>query len=228
MALGGAALGPAGLFSRTLSRTGAAATRNIRMTVVVSLVLICGSFASAAAIQLRLDRGRALDLAGQFETRRAQDIAADLSTTLDHYAALGSAFVNATGSAEASAALSDAGGKALRNIVLLDQDGILLSQMKGAPDGLLPLSAGVLAAARSGRTVTATPDGRSMAILFPADDKIVAVQIDPDILMRPDSMDEALLATRSGRILDMGSRWRQPPPMAALAMGTGDTVAPRA
>ena len=224
MASGEAALGPAGLFSRAVSRTGAAATRNMRTTVVVSLILICGSFASAAAIQLRLERGRALEQAGQFETRRAQEIAADLSDTFNHYAALGTAFVNATGSAEASAALSEAGGKALRNIVLLDRDGAVLSQMKGTPAGLLPLSASVLATARKGRAVTSGTDGSSMAILFPLGNRIVGVQIDPDILLRPVSMDETLLATRSGRILDLGSRWRQPPPMAALAMTGDDTL----
>ena len=66
-------------------------------------------FASAAAIQLRLDRGRALDQAAQFEGRRAGEIASDLGAMLDRFAALGRAFANARGTAETAAALSEAG-----------------------------------------------------------------------------------------------------------------------
>ncbi len=120
--------------------------------------------------------------------------------TLDRYAALGTAFANATGSAEASAALSDAGGKALRNIALLDNSGNVLSQMKGAPQGLLPLSDAVLADAAAGRVVVPGTDGESMALLFPLGRRIVAVQIDPDALLRPASMrSEACWRRAAGR-----------------------------
>jgi signal transduction histidine kinase len=221
MALGRAAAGPFGLFSRAASKAAAAATRNVRATVIFSLVLICGSFACAAAIQLRLDRGRALDQATQFETRRAQEIAADLGNTLDRYAALGAAFANATGTAETSAALSEAGGRALRNIVILDRNGEAVSQMKGAPQGLLPLGPAVLAAARAGRTAVPSRGGDGMAILFPLAGRIVAVQVDLAALLHPASMEEAVLATEGGRILDLGARWTSAPSMDALGLVDG-------
>lgn len=217
MAFGGTATGPFGLLTLAASKTTAAITRNMRATVIFSLILISGSFACAGAIQLRLERGRALDQAAQFETRRAQEIGADLAGTLNHYAALGAAFANATG-AETSAALSEAGGAALKNIVVLSGDGAAISQMKGAPEHLLPLSAAVLAAAHRGRTVAPGLDGHGFAILFPQGGRIVAVQIDLGAVLHPAGMEGALLATRAGRILDLGARWKGTPPMEGLAL----------
>ena len=222
MAFEEAAPGPSSLISRAAARTAAIATRNVRTTVILSLVMICGSFAAAGVIQLRLDRGRALDQARQFETRRAAEMASDLSVELDRYAALGTAFANATGSAEASAALSDAGGKALRNIALLDNSGNVLSQMKGAPRGLLPLSDAVLADAAAGRVVVPGTDGESFALLFALGKRIVAVQIDPDALLHPARMRSGVLATRSGTLLELGANWNAPPAMDALALGDSD------
>ncbi len=210
--------GPSGFFSRAVSKAAAAAARNIRLTVILSLVLICGSFASAAAIQLRLDRSRALDQARTFESRRAEEIAADFAATLNRYTALGTAFANATG-AETAATLSDAGGNALKNIVVLDKNGGVISQLKGAPQGLLPLAATVLTAAARARTVLPGTDGHSMAVLFPLASHLVAVQIDLQSLLRPAGMEEAVLATNAGRILDLGSRWQNAPSMDALNLG---------
>ena len=216
MAFGGTATGPFGIISRAASNTAAAATRNVRATVIFSLILISGSFACAGALQLRLDRGRALDQAAQFEMRRAQETAADLANTLNRYAALGTAFANATGTAETSAALSEAGGPALKNIVVLDTNGAAISQMKGVPQHLLPLSRAVLAEARNIRTVAPGNDGTGMAILFPLGGRIVAVQLDLGVLLRPASMEESVLATSAGRILDLGARWKSAPSMDAL------------
>ena len=221
MAFGGTATGPFGIISRAASKTAAAATRNVRATVVFSLVLISGSFACAGAIQLRLERGRALDQAAQFETRRAQETAADLANTFNRYAALGTAFSDATGTAETSAALSEAGGPALKNIVVLSANGAAISQMKGAPDHLLPLSQIALAEARNIRTVVPSPNGRGMAILFPQGERIVAVQLDLGALLRPAGMEESVLATSAGRILDLGARWKSAPSMDALNLNNG-------
>lgn len=224
MAQSRAAIGPFGLVSRAVSQTAAAVTRNMRATIIISLVLICGSFASAAAIQLRIDRGRALDQAAQFEARRAQEIAADLSNTLDRFAALGRAFANATGTAETSAALSEAGGRALKNIVVLGRNGTALSEMKGAPAGLLPLNAAVLADAAAGRVVAPVADGHTMALLFPVGAHIVAVEIDLNALLRPASMEQSVLATSSGRILSLGAQWKSAPSMDSLNLVDGNSA----
>ena len=51
-------------------------SRNIRVTVLVSVVLIFGSFAAAAAFQIHIDRAHSLPQADQFEARRHGHLAA--------------------------------------------------------------------------------------------------------------------------------------------------------
>lgn len=224
MAQGRAVTGPFGLVSRAVSQTAAAATRNVRTTVAIAFLLICGSFASAAAIQLRLDRGRALDQAAQFEARRAQEIAAGLSDMLDRFAALGSAFANAAGTADASAALSEAGGRTLKNIAVLSRDGSVLAAMNGAPAGLPPPNDALFAAAGAGRSVVPLKDGRTIALLFPAGAHIAAVEIGLDALLRPAGMEQSVLATRGGRILALGAQWKSAPSMEALNLADANSA----
>ncbi len=199
-----------------------AATRNIRMTVAISLVLIAGCFASTAAIQMRLDRARALDQASLFETQRAHELSGELAAALDRYAALGAAFANAQ-SAESSAALSEAGGAALKNIVVLDADGGLRSEMKTAPAGFLPLDDAALSAAKAGRAIVPSADGRSFAILFAWGEQLIAVQLDARQLLSPASMDDAAIATKGGRVLALGANWSETPPLGSLALHGDET-----
>src|SRR5690349_13890078 len=78
----------------TVSAPARISVLGIRATVVVCLVLIAGSFAAAAAIQMRLDRAHALSQAAYYEQRRAQDIATIAGRALDRYAEAGRAFAN--------------------------------------------------------------------------------------------------------------------------------------
>jgi len=192
---------------------------NIRVTVVLSVVLICGSFAAAAALQMRNDRAHALAEAEHFDTQRAQEISLDLAASLNRYAALGAAFADSAASAETSAALSESGGNALRNIAVLDIRGELQSELTGSPKTFLPLSPDALEAARAGRAVAASRDGRSFAIVFGAGPHIVAVELDAKALMPSASDEEALLATLSGEVLALGSQWHALPSAGALALG---------
>jgi hypothetical protein len=123
MAQSRAFTGPVDALAAPVQKSARAGTRHIRIVVIISLLLIAGSFASAGAIQMRLDRMHAMTQAAAFDDRRAQEIATDLSSILDRYEALGTAFANAAPSAETSAALSEAGGRGLRNIAVLDGDG---------------------------------------------------------------------------------------------------------
>jgi signal transduction histidine kinase len=197
----------------------------VRITVIVCLVLICGSFASTAMIQMRNERVSALSQAAEFGARRAQEMAADLGATLDRYAAIGTAFANAATSPETSAALAEAGGAALKNIVVLDTNGALQSEMLETPGDLLPLGAGIIATARGQRIAFAARDGRSLVLLFAANRSLVVVQIDPAQLFRGAGMADGALATPSGRLLTLGTGWHEAPMPAALALerGTADS-----
>jgi signal transduction histidine kinase len=191
---------------------------NIRVTVVLSVFLICGSFAAAAAIQMRNDRLHAIAEAAAFDSRRAREIALDLAGVLDRYAAIGKAFATATSSAETSAAISESGGSALRNIAVLNAKGRLESELTGSPDNILPLSAETLWAARAGHTIASSRDGRSFAIAFPAGGHIVAVELDARALLPSASDEGALLSTLSGEIVALGREWRALPNAEAVAL----------
>ena len=195
-----------------LSRGASGVLRNVRFSIVMSLVLICGSFAGAAVFQMRLDRSHAMDQAAMFTGRRAQEIASDLSSALNRYQALG-------------AALSEAGGAALANIAVLDAHGHLLSELKSAPAGFLPLDPVLLAQARSERVIIPSADGRTTAIAFASSGRVVAVQLDDAALMPSASMEDALLALPNGRLVAMGSQWKLGPPASALMLhGAGGSV----
>jgi signal transduction histidine kinase len=209
--------------ARSVPKSARAGTRHIRIVVILSLLLIAGSFASAGAIQMRLDRLHALTQAAAFGDRRAQEIATDLSSILDHYEALGSAFANAAPSAETSAALSETGGRILRNIAVLDGAGQLQFEMTGSPEGLLPLPADALAS--TSRAIVPSADGRSMALVFRAGAHIVAMQIDPAALLPSASMEDSLVATPNGKIVALGADWSDVPAMGPLALDTAPSAA---
>jgi signal transduction histidine kinase len=190
---------------------------NVRATVIVCVVLICGSFACAAVIQMQRDRTHALTQATSFTARRAEEMATDLGAVLDRYASVGAAFASARGSAETSAALAQAGGASLRNIVMLDANGKPVSEMLGSPAGVLPLSREVLAQARHGRAAFAARDGSSLVLLFAAGGRLVLVQADPFALLDSAGMKDSLLATTSGRLVARGTNWSEAPGAAELA-----------
>lgn len=66
--------------------------RNTRLMVPLCIVLICGSFAAAAILSMRMDRAHAINQARYFEQARAADLAAAAGATLDRLAAIGLGF----------------------------------------------------------------------------------------------------------------------------------------
>ncbi len=212
------ALAPAQVASRAFSGAMRAATRNVRWTVVISIVLIFGSFVSAAVIQMRRDRAHALNQAASIEIRRAQEIASDFASEFYRFAALGAAFANAKENVETSAALSEAGGPALQNIAVLDGAGGLLFEMKHAPRELLPLNGAILAQAINGRTVFSADRGRSIVLGFAENGRVVLVQLAARELFPRASMEDDLLATRDGFALAIGRNWRELPSYQSLAL----------
>jgi signal transduction histidine kinase len=223
MAQSRAATGPVDALAAPVPKSARAGTRHIRIVVTISLLLIAGSFASAGAIQMRLDRLHAMTQAAAFGDRRAQEIATDLSSILERYQALGTAFANAAPSAETSAALSETGGRGLRNIAVLDGDGRLQFEMTGSPEGLLPLPADALAS--TSRAIVPSADGRTMALAFRAGQHIVAMQIDPSALLPPASMEDSLVATSNGKVVALGADWSDVPAMAPLALDNAPSAA---
>ncbi|HEX2759013.1 MAG TPA: histidine kinase dimerization/phospho-acceptor domain-containing protein, partial [Rhizomicrobium sp.] len=72
-------------FARRMVRDG-------RYTIPICIILICGCFAAAALLQMRLDRSHALAQATTFERERIRVLARTTGQTLDRYARLGAVF----------------------------------------------------------------------------------------------------------------------------------------
>lgn len=79
-------------FQAALSRLAALPTRNIRLTVLLCVVAIGGSFAAAGALQMRLDRAHAYQQAAYFEARRATDLAQTMTDNLARHERTGRRF----------------------------------------------------------------------------------------------------------------------------------------
>ncbi|HEY4076130.1 MAG TPA: HAMP domain-containing sensor histidine kinase [Rhizomicrobium sp.] len=96
--------------------------RDIRFTVPLCIVLICGSFAACALLQMRLDHSHALNQAAAFAQERTSDIAIAAGHTLDGYARAGTLF--AAGPQQYRSADFARAEPAIRDIAVFDTDSV--------------------------------------------------------------------------------------------------------
>ena len=168
-----------------------AGTRNIRVTVVVSVVLICGSFAAAAALQMKNDRVRALEQAEYFEARRGGDVAAAADASLVRIEALGRAFA---GGKEVREAAHLSG---IRNITVFDRTRAPVARLWGDTVELPPR-----AGAAEGPAISA-----SSIMTIPLADGVVAIAFDPRALVPASMLERAALTTANGAVLIQDENW---------------------
>jgi signal transduction histidine kinase len=188
-----------------IARAAALSTRNIRATVLVSVVLICGCFAAAATLQMQREGRYAITQAAAFEEARTRDIAALLDQSFDRYATLGTAFAKQT-LPPGDFALSGQQAPALKNIAVLDSDGETRLVLRDGPARFLPLPDGALDAARQRRVLIAEPNN-SVLLAFAVDDEVALVQLDTAALLPPSLLARAAIATSGGVIIAQGARW---------------------
>jgi len=144
--------------------------RNIRFVVPACIILVCGSFAAAALVQMRLDRAHVLEQATAFAQRGATDRAKAVGGTLDRFARMGEIFAGAPQQVR-SADLARA-EPAIRDIAVFDAKGALLSRLNAtatttvtAPTftGGRALISGGLAVHRGAQTIAVLFDARNLA-----------------------------------------------------------------
>lgn len=171
MAVSGAVLRPIGAAQAIAAEAARFASRNIKATVVISVVLICGAFAAASALQMRFERVHALAQAQYFETRRAGDIAAVVEENLDRFEALGKDFADGRPIAGA--------GKALRNIAVFGDGSGAPATWTGGME-FVRIPAGIVALGRKGRVLIG--GGGLATMIFPHRGDAVALSFDAEAL----------------------------------------------
>ncbi len=201
-----AAAGPFGTTRLALARTAKTSSLNIRLTVLVSVVLIAGCFAAAATLQMRIDRVHALSQATYFESRRAHDVAALSDSALDRFATLGRSFADNVLRSDIPAL------PGLRNIAIYDGDGPPVAVLNGELSRFPALPPGTIESARHGRHVVAP----SLA-LFPYRGRVVAVEFDPASLVPATMLERAEIGAPDGVVLTSGPGWSNR--TAAMARG---------
>ena len=172
-----------------LAATGTARwmTRHLRLAVPLLIVLICGSFAAAALLQMRQSQTQALSLASQYESRRAKDLAAVAGSALDRFAEAGALYAG-----DPAAPLFLPG---LLNIAVFDRDGVSSAALH--PDSAMPL---LPTEAQKGQRAVFR-FGPEAALSFARGGKLIPVLFDPGALA-PASLSAG--ATISGRNIIMG------------------------
>ena len=189
MALGIAAYWPLEAANGVLVQSAKLASRNIRTTVVISLILICGCFAAAAALQMRLDRVHALNQASYFEARRARDIASVTGAALDRMANLGRAFADGS-----KITTPDA----VRNIAVFSNYGSLTATLTGTT-AFIHVPKDLLSAAGNAPVLIA--DAGLATMIFRDGARNIAITFDTHALAPASLTEGAFVTTTSGMSL---------------------------
>ncbi|HVU19952.1 MAG TPA: HAMP domain-containing sensor histidine kinase [Rhizomicrobium sp.] len=190
MAQGSTAFWPIDAVTGFAGHAARLASKNIKLTVVVSVVLICGAFAAASALQMRFDRVHALNQATYFEQQRAHDIAAVVANNLDRIEMQGRVF--------AADPLARQAGVGVRNIAVYDEAGFATATLTGTT-AFVNLPPDVVAAARS-RNLLIAGSGIATAV-FARGGNIIAVAFDSASLAPPALLDKAAIQTSQGVVI---------------------------
>ncbi len=164
--------------------------RNTRLMVPLCIVLICGSFAAAAILSMRMDRAHAINQARYFEQARAADLAAAAGATLDRLAAIGLGFARNPD--------MRTGDPAIRNIAVF-KNGMQASALK--PWSALPPQPSF----QGDRTVFSF--GPETGLALRSGDSVVAVLFDAAALAPGPLMRRAAIFSDTATLLS-GAAWR--------------------
>ena len=173
--------------------------RTIRVTVLVCVVLICGSFAAAALLQMRNDHVHALAQARVFESDRAAGAAAAVGASFDRMAALGRAF--------ADGRTVEGAADGVTNITVYDTSGLAIATQNSLAGRALPPDA-----LTAGRPRVLSPG----TLVFPYGEKVVALDFDPRSLVPARLLARSGLLLADGKALLRDAAWSGSGPEAAV------------
>jgi signal transduction histidine kinase len=181
-----AAVWPFALLQGVLARIAALPTRNIRVTVLLCVIAIGGSFAAAGALQMRFDRVNAFRQAAYFEAKRAHAVAAVAQASLVRFERFGRLFA-----ADEITDRSLAASPEFRGLAIADSAGHTL---RASGEAIAMQS--LIEPAHTGRVVLGT--GQRTVIAFRDGGDTVAVSFDASALAPAAMMDGVELVNAAG------------------------------
>ncbi|HEY4126178.1 MAG TPA: hypothetical protein VGM36_16255, partial [Rhizomicrobium sp.] len=203
MAQAGVSAGPFGAASHALSGVTRAAARHIRITVLLCIVLICGSFAAAGALQMRIGREHGLQQAASLEVQRVREIAGGFAGRLDRNAMIAEGLVGGKLDADRLKTFLAVHGSALRNVAVIDETGQPLSALR--TPGFLPLPGGLLSRAFAGRAVAVS--GSSLLLAFPQNGNVTVAELDFASVFPAAMLNRTAVTDEAGAVLSKGAQW---------------------
>jgi signal transduction histidine kinase len=214
------AAGPIGAAQHALSGVTRLAARHIRVTVLLCVVLICGSFAAAGALQIRIGREHGLQQAATLEIDRARTIAGGIGERLDRNAGIAAQFAGGKIDAADLSAFLSANPGALRNAMAIDKTGQVISALKPPPFASLPAS--LVKQGLAGRT--AQSRGGSLLLAFPQNGNVTVAELDFASVFPAAVLSHSAVADSSGVVIAHGSEWSAATLPADLPAGEGASV----
>jgi len=190
MAQGNTAFWPIGAATGFAGSAARFASRNVKTSVAISVVLICGAFAAASALQMRLDRLHAMNQASYFEARRANDLAAVIESNLRRIEAEGAAF--------ASDPLAKRALPAIHNIAVYDAADFPTATLTGTT-AFVHIPHDVLDAARTHKVLYGAGGVATIVAVHSAN--LIAVTFDAQALAPRALIDNAAIMTESGKTM---------------------------
>ena len=168
------AAGHVGAAQHALSGVTRLAARHVRVTVLLCVILICGSFAAAGALQMRIGREHGLQQAAALEIERAREVAGGIGGRLDRNAKIAAQFAGGKLDAANLRTFLSAHASALRNAMVVDETGHILSALR--TPGFTALPSGLVMQAFAGRAVGTY--GSSLLLAFPQNGNVTVAELD--------------------------------------------------
>jgi signal transduction histidine kinase len=214
------AAGPAGAAQHALSSVTRFAARHVRVTVLLCVILICGSFAAAGALQMRIGREHGLQQAAALEIERAREIASGIGGRLDRNAMIAAEFAGGKLDAGDLRAFLQARPGALRNAMVADETGHVLSTLR-AP-GFNALPSGLVMQGFAGRAVAIY--GSSLLLAFPQNGNVTVAELDIASVFPDAVLSHGAIADSNGTVLAHGPAWTAPTLPSDLPQNEGASI----
>jgi signal transduction histidine kinase len=215
------AAGHVGAAQHALSGVTRLAARHVRVTVLLCVILICGSFAAAGALQMRIGREHGLQQAAALEIERAREVAGGIGGRLDRNAKIAAQFAGGKLDAANLRTFLSAHASALRNAMVVDETGHILSALR--TPGFTALPSGLVMQAFAGRAVGTY--GSSLLLAFPQNGNVTVAELDFASVFPDAVLSHSAVADSNGVVLAHGRSWVASTLPSDLPQGDGASVA---